>query len=264
MLYQMASDPLMYDQVARAIVQLYGVSAPARPGWTVGPPASTPEAPAGSPARADPGRARTIFFPTAYTTEKGKASFATMDLGYWDINYGIGENIEIGLRTGPPVGLFAFMPQLKIALPFDGGAVAFHGLGGFFLPAVGNRNWTLYIVGGGPTLSLGKNLVFSIGTEVYGIFITHDSLGLVLPYAGLSLSLGTRVSLGVEFVAPGVFDSHHSLFGEIEFLLWGLRIKGERIWGDIGFVDPICKGGCGGFYRIMPLGCPLLNLGVNF
>ena len=263
MLYQMAADPVMYDQAARAIVQLYREPAPPRPGRPVGPPAPMGEVSAVSPTRPDPGRGRLILFPTAYTTEKGKVSFATMDLGYWDINYGISDNAEIGVRTGPPVGVFTAMPQLKVSLPFDGGAVAFHGLGGFFVPVVGRSSWTLYIVGGGPTLSLGKNFIFNIGTEVYGLFVDHYRLGVVLPYAGVSFSLGTRASLGVEFVAPGAFAGSDSSFGYIEFLLYGLRIKGESMWGDIGFAAPFCKGGCGDFYRVLPFGFPLLNFGFN-
>jgi hypothetical protein len=263
MLYQMAADPVMYDQAARAIVQLYREPAPPRPGQPVGPQPPMGVVSDGSPERPDPGRGRLILFPTAYTTEKGKVSFATADLGYWDINYGISDNAEIGLRTGPPIGLFAVMPQLKIALNFDGGAIAFHGLGGFFVPVVGRSSWTLYIVGGGPTLSLGKNVVFNIGTEVYGLFVKHESVGMVVPYTGISLPIGKRASLGVEFVAPGVFNSRESFFGEIEFLIYGVRIKGESMWGDIGFVAPICKGGCGDFYQVLPLGFPMLNFGFN-
>ncbi len=262
-LYRMAADPATYDHAARAIVRLYGVPAPPRPSRSGGAQPPIEQVSAEAPEHRDPGRGRIILFPTAYTTEKGKVSFSTTDLGYWDINYGLSDNAEIGLRTGPPVGLFAVMPQLKVSMPFEGGAIAFHGLGGFFAPIVGNANWSLLILGGGPTLSLGKDVVFNLGTEVYGLFVDHESVGLVLPYGGVSFPIGKRASFGVEFVAPGVFDSKKSYFGEIEFLLYGLRIKGESIWGDIGFAAPICKGGCGDFYQVLPLGFPLLNFGFN-
>ncbi|HEY5282104.1 MAG TPA: hypothetical protein VIM14_04875 [Polyangia bacterium] len=262
-LYRMAADPATYDHAARAIVRLYGMPAPPRPGQSAGAQPPIEQVNAGSSEHRDPGRGRILLFPTAYTTEKGKVSFATTDLGYWDINYGVGDNTEIGLRTGPPIGLFAVMPQLKISLPFDGGAIAFHGLGGFFAPIVGRSSWSLLILGGGPTLSLGKDVVFNLGTEVYGVFVDHESAGLVLPYAGISFPISRRASLGVEFVAPGVFDSKDSYFGKIEFLLYGLRIRGDSIWGDIGFVAPICEGGCGDFYQVLPFGFPLLNFGFN-
>ena len=261
-LYRMAADPAMYDHAARAIVRLYGVAAPPRPGQSVGAQ-PIEQVTAEIPEHRDPGSGRVILFPTAYTTQKGKVSFATMDLGVWDINYGLTDNTEIGVRTGPPVGVFTIMPQLKISFPFDGGAVAFHGLGGFFAPIVGNHSWNLLIVGGGPTLSLGKDVIFNIGTEVYGLFVDHDGLGLVLPYAGVSVPLGKRTSFGAEFVAPGAFTSKDSYFGKLEFLIYGLRIKGESMWGDIAFAAPICEGGCGDFYRVLPFGFPLLDFGFN-
>lgn len=249
-LHQMAArDPDLHALAAAAVAQLYREH----------PPAYQPVHDALWPP--DPGRHHLVFLPTAYTTPRQRASFHVVNIGYWDINYGATDNLEVGLRATPPITVVGVFPQLKLSFPFEGGAFALHALGGFFLGYVADWFPRIGIVGGGPTLSVGSStFTFNAGVEAYGVFVGDFKGGALLPYAGISKRVTRRVALGLEVVMPGYFDGDTTWLGKLGLIIYGLRIMGGSVWGDISFALPIFEG-CSYLYRYLPIGIPLLGFG---
>jgi hypothetical protein len=150
----------------------------------------------------DPGDGRTVLFPTAFTAPKGQLRCDIVDLGYWDIAYAVTDSVEVGVRTGPPIGGIAVLPQAKYSYRFDGGAVAVEALGGVVAPYVTDAPKIL-IAGGGPKVTLGTpDRYLNVGVEAYAVNAGSDSLGLVLPYVGGSIRLSARLRLGGELLVP--------------------------------------------------------------
>jgi hypothetical protein len=246
-----ARDPDLHDLAAAAVAHLYRERPPA---YQAAHDALWPR---------DPGRNHLIFFQTAYTTPRRKVSVQIVDLGYWDINYGVTDNLELGLRATPPITVVGFFPQLKLSFPFEGGAFSLHAMGGVFLPYVGDYSPTIGLAGGGPTLSLGGGtFIFNVGVAAYGIFSGDFRGGVLLPYAGVSKRVSRYVSLNLEVAMPGYFDRDYTWMGRLGLILYGIRIMGPTVWGDIAFALPIFEG-CSFMYHYLPVGIPLLGFGFS-
>jgi hypothetical protein len=71
------------------------------------------------------------------------------------------------------------------------------------------------------------------------------------------------VRLGAEFYLPTLTSGRDAGLGRIGVLLWGVRLFGETVWGDIALADPFCDG-CSSLYRVLPLGIPFLNFGLSW
>jgi len=243
----------LHELAATTMWQLYHEAAPGL------------EGPEKTSYRRDPGRTHLVFFPTAFTTERGEVSWDIVNLAYWDLNYGLSDNVEIGLRTGPPIGVFVIAPQVKFALKFEGGSVALHLLGGTLIPFFDSgRDNKIVFGGGGPTLSLGEpELFFNVGVEAY-VFggSTNQTADLLLPHVGGSVRMSERLTLNAEVIVPGyrLNDWEGFQVGKVALVLYGFRVVGGSMWGDISFAAPICHG-CGELYRFLPLGVPLLGFG---
>jgi hypothetical protein len=250
-LYSMAAtDPDVHEIAAAAIARLYGERPPL---YRASHDALWPR---------DPGRTHLIFFPTAYTSPRHKWTVQIVDFGYWDVNYGVTDNLEVGLRATPPITVVGLFPQLKLSFPFDGGAFAVHAMGGFFLPYVGDYSPTVGLAGGGPSLSLGTGaIVFNVGVAAYGIFSGDFKGGILLPYAGITARVSRHVALNLEAVTPGYFEKDFSWM-KLGIIMYGIRIMGSTVWGDIAFALPIFED-CGWLYRYMPIGFPLLGFGFS-
>jgi hypothetical protein len=203
-----------------------------------------------------------FLYPSGFTTPRGRLSVASTYDAYWDVNYGATDWLEVGVRTTTPVGLFIFAPQVKVAKTWDGGAIGFHVLGGIFLPYWLDTS-TTGLVGGGPTLSLGSTARYlNLGVEAYGLVRNDYHLAVLLPHAGAISRLTRRLSVGLDIVFPGVWAKRFPQYGmgEQAVVLYGLRITGRDLWGDISFAAPICDG-CAKVYHPFVLGIPLLGLG---
>ena len=90
-------------------------------------------------------------------------------------------------------------------------------------------------------------------------------MSAVTALAGFS-ALATRgVRIGAEVWIPGAYgrDVSSTGLGKIGVVLWGVRLFGQSVWGDIALADLICDG-CGSLYSVLPLGIPFLNLGVGW
>jgi hypothetical protein len=207
-----------------------------------------------------------VLFPTAFTTPKGQSTISIVGVAPWDFLYGVTSHLEVGVRTTPPAGAFIFAPQAKMSWPFRGGAFAVHAQAGLFLPYLLDTNGLGY-AGGGPIVTIGSpRRYFTVGAEAYAVFTDKFSMAVLLPYMGGFVHLGRRISVGAELVLPATWPERTwSLpFGEQALIMYGVRILGERMWGNILFAAPICES-CGILYeKGLVFGIPLLGVGLAF
>ena len=268
-----AHDPVLGDEAAGTYAALYGSPSAEPVPETALPPRPTP-APAGrgetAVARGAPDLARgagdpmrVVFAPTAFTRPEGTTSFNAFELGTLTFDYGLTRNVAIGLQTAIPIGAVVIGPTLRVGVPFDGGAVGLHLNALVFAPFVGDAK-TYVVVGGGPLLTLGNyDRYLNLGVLAYSVTSNGDSL--VVPHAGFSLRVSRAVRIGAEAYLPGAYgnDVRNAGIGRIGIVLWGVRLFGETVWGDIALADLVCDG-CGELYRVLPLGIPFLNFGLGW
>ena len=259
-IWRLRSDPVLGVEAAEIFEELYAGNPVAvlPPGAPLAPP---------PPARrfsGDP--SRVIYAPTAFTQPAGTSTFNAFELGTFRLDHGITDHVSIGLQTAIPIGAFVAGPTVHVGVPFDGGAVGFYA-SAFYAGAFVGSGGSLFVVGGGPMLTLGNPDNF-INVGVLGFYGTsgHDAAGLVVPHLGASLRVSERVRFGIEGYAPGLFsgagDSNQG-FGHFGAIAWGFRLFGDSVFGDVALVDPICSG-CGDLYKVIPLGIPFLNFGTSW
>ena len=244
-------DPVLSDEAAKTYARLYAGAPAARP-----PPQPPSTTPSGDPTRV-------ILAPTAFTRPQGTSSFNAFELGTLTFDHGITPNIALGLHTAIPVGAFVFGPTVRMSLPFQGGAVGLEVDALLFAPFVGSTS-TYFVAGGGPILTFGNSDRY-LNLGVLSYFVTSNGDGVIIPHAGFSVLATRGVRIGAEVWIPGAYgrDVSNSGLGKIGVVLWGVRLFGQSVWGDIALADLICDG-CGSLYRVLPLGIPFLNLGVGW
>jgi hypothetical protein len=244
-------DSDLRDEAARTYAHLYGTAPPARP--LVRP--LSPNA-SGDPMRV-------ILAPTAFTRPQDTTSFNAFELGTLTFDHGITPNIALGLHTAIPIGAVVFGPTARIGLPFQGGAFGLEADAILFAPFVGSAS-TYLVLGGGPILTLGNPDRY-VNFGVLSYFLTSNGDGVIIPHAGFSMLATPGVRIGAEVWLPGAYgsDVRDAGIGKIGVILWGVRLFGQSVWGDIALADLICDG-CGDLYRVLPLGIPFLNLGVGW
>jgi hypothetical protein len=248
-----ARDPVLAAEAAQTYARLYGAP----------PAAIAPAAPSRPPevAKAEGDPMRVILAPTAFTRPEGTTSFNAFELGTLTFDHGVTRNLAIGLQSALPIGAFVIGPTLRAGIPFEWGAIGVHMNAAVFAPFVGSTS-TYVIAGGGPILTLGNyDRYFNLGLLAYAVTSNGDAL--IIPHAGFSLRVSPGVRLGAEAFVPGAYgkDLQNDGIGKIGIVLWGLRLFGDKFWGDIAVADPICAG-CGDLYKVLPLGIPFLNFGL--
>ena len=153
-------------------------------------------------------------------------------------------------------------PSVRAALPFEGGALGIQVQALVFAPFVANSEAVL-VAGGGPVLTLGNHdRYFNLGVLGY---VTSSRGQVVIPHLGFSTRLSSTVRIGAEAYLPGAYgsDVREAGTGKLGVVVWGVRLIGTRFWGDVALVDLICDG-CGGLYKVLPLGIPFLNFGLGW
>jgi hypothetical protein len=244
-------DPVLRDEAAKTYARLYGGT----------PAAQLPPQPPWTTASGDP--MRVILAPTAFTRPQGTSSFNAFELGTLTFDHGITPNIALGLHTAIPVGAFVFGPTVRMSLPFQGGAIGLEVDALLFAPFVGSTS-TYFVAGGGPVLTLGNSDRY-VNLGVLSYFVMSSGNGVIIPHAGFSVLATRGVRIGAEVWIPGAYgrDVGSTALGKIGVVLWGVRLFGQSVWGDIALADLICDG-CGSLYSVLPLGIPFLNLGVGW
>lgn len=98
--------------------------------------------------------------------------------------------------------------------------------------------------------------------QAMGASGVDDPILFMLPNIGMSARVGRKVKLNFEYHLPLIpeVDSLDEFWGIVGY---GVRILGERIYGDISFFCPIFDG-AEELYRYLPLGIPMLSFGFQF
>lgn len=209
---------------------------------------------------------RVIYAPTALTRPARRFGFNAFELGILTFDYGLTENVEIGAQTTIPIGFITIGGLLKVGYAWDGGAIAVRGNALMLKLLDANEERPVVLYGAGPVLTLGNyDRYLNLGAQFYGARIEDDSVGLALPNIGASIRVARVLRLGAELYVPTGLDGDVDdlELGDFVLILWGIRLFGDHVWGDIALADPICQG-CAEIYRVIPLGIPFLNIGGSW
>ena len=143
---------------------------------------------------------------------------------------------------------------------------AVYGVLGFFFEGLP----VIYMFGGGPMLSVGDpDLQFTVGTVAYGLGMSPEDgddeiLQMIYPHVGGSVRVADIVKLNLEFGPPLLgYEDEWLVPGEIWTIFYGVRIHGERVYGDVGFVIPASEAWFDSIAKYMPVGLPLLMFGYS-
>jgi hypothetical protein len=86
----------------------------------------------------------------------------------------------------------------------------------------------------------------------------RETTWIALPNLGFGWRFSKRLKLNVELYAPQLGEIEDN--GQIWALMYGLRIFGQKIYGDVSFVLPFFPDSWEVF-KYMPIGAPLLSFG---
>ena len=230
----------------------------------------------------DPDATRVVYGPTAFGRKKGVWNWTIYNIAYWNFDYGVTDYLEVGLQTAPPIGFVAFMPHLKLTTRLgEKAALGLRLFGGVIYPYIDNDDeWRGAIYGGGPVLSIGSpDLLLNLAVNVNGLTAgwensvyhfaapdttetKHETIWAVTPTVGFGWRVARRVKLNAELYIPLTEDSPVGN-GKLWILLYGVRIFGEHIYGDVSFVIPFWPD-MSEIMKYIPIGFPLLTFGSQW
>jgi hypothetical protein len=207
---------------------------------------------------------RVIYAPTAIPRGKGVLDFTAHNIGLWDVEGGLTDNSSIGLKFLLPVFIYEVMPyargSIEVADDTWLGGTVLGGIAGIMDDA--DMAW---FAGGSVQMTVGRDpFMFNVSflAQAMGAIDVDDPILFMLPNIGMSARVGRKVKLNLEYHLPIVAqeDSLEYIWGIVGY---GVRILGERIYGDISFFCPIFDGAAD-LYRYLPLGIPMLSFGFQF
>ena len=231
----------------------------------------------------DPESPRVIYGQTAFLRKKGMWDWTITQLGLWSFDYGVTDWMSVGVEAAPPIVFFTMFPHIKIGTQLGKNvSVAVRAMGGLAYPYIADIDGHFGIIGGGPILTIGDaDMCFNISWPVYATFVVeHDKVRydfttgiysgpedeyengwLTLPHIGFSVRLHKRVKLNLELYSVNAQGFEYN--GKFWLLMYGIRIMGERIFGDINFVMPLFEDS-DEVLQYMPIGYPLLQFGFQW
>lgn len=219
----------------------------------------------------DPDEGHIVFAETGFAREPGRFLAKAYSVGgTWSFRYSLSDEWEVGGHASIPVFQIHLGPAARYTHSFTdyvhlGVLAQVHLIAGYSDPL---DDVVLTVYGGGPSLSLGtRDLHFTLGMTAYGISISgawdSETLWALLPQAGFGIRLGDIVKLVAEAYVPVVgHNSEYSDGGEVAVVIYGLRLHGERFFGDITFAMPIWDD-MWDVMKYVPMGFPLLNFGFS-
>ncbi len=223
-----------------------------------------------------PGRA--ALYESAMMYEAGHGAWTSLDVGVHRFDYGVTDNLQIGVTALLPIGVFAVVPELKV-----GGEIAerLHlsvtaRAGTALAPGLSQ----MIGFGGHVALTYGTpDLHITAGTHAYGLSLldsdaaavgwaVHPTLGgvaRVSDYAVLHADAGPIVigsNVGTESCGP---DCVRPVTPEVALWVvkYGVRFHGDAWFGDVSFVIPVHEA-WSEVAAYLPLGLPTLTLGYAF
>jgi hypothetical protein len=216
---------------------------------------------------------------TALLRREGAWSIRTTNIGLWDIAYTVNPHVELGVAVTVPILNVGVMPAARFAAQLaDGVALGLSTQLGCWLPYP-DADMVLLVWNATPALTIGSpDLFLNVALGIWGLTIfdrtadgyeadeQYSTLVLFLPSIGGSWRVSRLAKIHAELLAPGLIDVEgESVFpyGEAWALSYGVRVLGEAIWGDIGFVMPLFKYAWS-LIQYVPFGIPLLRFGVQW
>jgi hypothetical protein len=232
--------------------------------------------------RYEPDPTRVVYGPTAFGRRAGTFNGTIYNVVYWLLDYGISENVEVGFHTVPPIGVVGVLPHVKVTFPLGSAArLGLYATGGVIYPYIDNdEDVHLLLYGGGPVLTFGDpDLLLNLSVMVNGGSIgekdiIYGTLGApedtkfdyshawtVTPNLGFGWRFHDWMKLNAELFVPSSNDSN--INGKLWVLLYGVRMFGDSIYGDINFVLPFWPE-MWDIMKYMPIGFPLLSFGFQW
>jgi len=236
---------------------------------------AAPEEPAAEPGSgefADPDPSRVVYGQTAIPRQQGVFNATVHDLGYWVLEYGVHENVAVGLKLILPIGFVAFTPNIRTGFQVGdnvwlGGSVNYT----FLTPYIEDGG-DFYFMSYGGTLSLSAGsdkFLFNFALTGQGVTVMQEddptaNEGFFLPQLGFSVRLHEMVKLNAEISTPLVTDDQFmsEQAGRVWIIMYGIRIHGDNLYGDISFVWPAFEDAWE-FMRYVPMGFPMLSFGFK-
>jgi hypothetical protein len=225
----------------------------------------------GADGFADPDPSRIVYAQTAIPREEGVFDATVHNLGYWVLEYGVHENVAIGLKLILPIGFVAFTPNLRTGFQVSdnvwlGGAVNYT----FLTPYIEGDDFYFMSYGGTLSLSAGSDsFLFNFALTAQGVTILEpdeDAVneGFFLPQTGVSIRLHEKVKFNLELAPPlTTSESYMEEFGgRVWIVMYGIRIHGESLYGDISFVWPAFEEAWE-VMKYVPMGFPMLSFGFQ-
>lgn len=208
--------------------------------------------------------AYSFAFPTALQLPKGSAVARGLYFLGWTFEYTPTDTTSVGVRLTVPIGVFAGALQAKQTIDLSD---EFHlGVAGFFggvtslFSKKGNHSaWTF---GGGAMSTIGNaergitfgGYIFGGGAGGYGHIFLLD--------ANAHYRVTRRIKLMIDAATP-LATHHKNIAFDWSAVAYGLRVGGESLSGDVGFLIPIYSN-AGHVLRYIPLGFPFISLNVFF
>lgn len=207
-----------------------------------------------------------FVFPTALQQPKGTFAAKGTYFFSWNFEYTMSDYAAVGLTTLVPIGVVGFAPNFKLTTSltpnFHLGMV---GAGGFIASLFSTRgnNMGSFFLGGGLATVGDSERAITFGTYIAGGQAGDSSYGHVLLLNANAFTRFTRSIKGIVDGVVPVANHRRNVFADWGAILYGVRIGGNELYGDVGFLAPIYAN-AGKFYRYLPLGVPFVSLSVIF
>lgn len=211
---------------------------------------------------------RVIFSTSAFSRPRGTLNWTMYELGLHQLDYQATDNLNIGINALVPVAVVGLMAHAQynwsISKYFHVGVRA---QAAFFTEFVEGEMMAL-AYGGGPVMTIGTpDLFLNVHVPMYGLSAAADddfeTRFALFPSIGGSWRVARRLRINVEVHKPLSPDFDSDANTSIWAVLYGVRIFGENIYGDISFVLPLSED-AGEYLKYMPMGLPLLTLGYSW
>ncbi len=225
---------------------------------------------------------RVIFSRTAVNNPAKEINLTGYAVGIWDINYSINRNFNVGGAILLPIYSTAVMPHASANLFVHKNLAIGMGLcGGIWSYYANNKDsYFLWFGGGHVAMSYinGRHLLNISALCGTGgdynkrrDFIFSNGLA-VIPSLGYRFSVNTSWALLLEAHAPCIINAEYSSsenikeyeHGKIWAVAYGFRGKGGHLFGDFGFILPLCREFIKNTWKYVPLGIPYFAIGVQF
>jgi hypothetical protein len=218
-----------------------------------------------------PDAGRIVYLPTAIPRPRGDFNGTAHDIGFWQLEYGLSDQVGLGLQVLLPITVVSMAPGMRLGFRLSdnvwlGGSVT----AGFFVPYIDDVDFRVAFYGGGPVLTIGNDrFIFNCGFMALGatVFSTGNNGGneteaLLLPHVGISVRLSEMVRFNIEITPPLLPTVEGDDDGLLWLILYGIRIHGENLYGDISFVWP-AHADTWTIMKYVPMGFPLLSFGFQ-